>query len=108
MARTNPAGKALITKLVTQNPDITLGEAQKAGKEAKVKFSPPSFYSWKREVLGGGGRRNGGGRGRGRAARLGSGNGMWSQVQAQLENAQRMEQALQQIAEILDRAVGRR
>src|SRR5688572_19861704 len=96
MARTNPAGKALITKLVTQNPDITLGEAQKAGKEAKVKFSPPSFYNWKREVLGGGG---GGRRGRGRPARSAGGNGMWSQVQAQLENAQRMEQALQQIAQ---------
>src|SRR5687768_14887477 len=104
MARTNPEGKALITKLVQGNPEITLGEAQRAAKEAKVKFSPPSFYSWKREALGGGGGR----RGPGRPARSAGGNGMWGQVQAQLENAQRMEQALRQIADILDKAVGRR
>ena len=99
MARTNPEGKALITKLVKENPDITLGEAQKAGKEAKVKFSPPSFYSWKREVLGGGG----GGRGRkGRAGRgAAMGDGVWGQVQAQLERAQAMEEALRKIAAVL-------
>jgi len=98
MARTNPEGKALITKLVKENPDITLGEAQKAGKEAKVKFSPPSFYSWRREVLGGGG-----GRGRkGRASRgAAMGDGVWGQVQAQLERAQAMEEALRKIAAVL-------
>ena len=106
MARTNPAGKALITKLVKDNPDITLGQAQKAAKEAKVKFSPPSFYSWKREVLGGGG--GGSPRGRGRPARSAGGNGMWGQLQSQLQNAQRVEQALRQIADILDGALGRR
>ena len=106
MARTNPDGKALILKLVKDNPDITLGEAQKAGKEAKVKFSPPSFYNWKREALGGGG--NGGRRGRGRPRNAATGSGVWGQVQAQLENANRMEQALRQIADILDGALGRR
>jgi hypothetical protein len=111
MARTNPEGKALVIKLVRDNPDTTLGDAQRAAKEAKVKFSPPSFYSWKREALGGGG--GGGGRGRrGRGGRGGGGGGLGGgvleQVHAQLQQAQRMEKALRQIADILDQALARR